>query len=462
MAVTFTNNWENILDKLQSILRVEFGNGLRIYTSIKTISDVNQYLQIRPTSSENVEYHFKSEMREFSCLLEFHYKTKNIKNRELEQVMQITSRIEKVILDNSAMTLSDSSKAYNCRIESTEINQDNPDEYIVNMDFKCVHSNTSDKPDENFVSIWETTSGSESIVLPLISGGSYNFTVDWGDGGSKDTITAYDDSAVTHTYTNAGTYTVEIQGTITGWKFNNGGSKTKIKKILSFGLLNISTNSAFYGCSALEISATNAPIISSTDLTNMFLNCSSITQIGLNCNVSNVTNMTNMFRGSTFNQDIGNWDTSSLANVESMFQSNDAFNQNIGSWDMSNVTTFTNMFYHADAFNNGGSDSIKNWNTSSAANMSQMFRSAVAFNQDISAWNITSLTNATSMLQSANAWSNSYYDALLIAWEGQSEQSNVTFHAGDAVMTTGGAVEAARDALVANGWTITDSTGTHT
>ena len=29
-------------------------------------------------------------------------------------------------------------------------------------------------------------------------------------------------------------------------------------------------------------------------------------------------------------------------------------------------------------------------------------------------------------------------------------------------MTTGGDAEAARDALVANGWTIIDSTGTHT
>jgi hypothetical protein len=66
-----------------------------------------------------------------------------------------------------------------------------------------------------FVSTWNTnntsvgSSASNQIALPLISGGSYNFVVDWGDG-SQDTITTWNQTEVTHTYATAGTYTISI------------------------------------------------------------------------------------------------------------------------------------------------------------------------------------------------------------------------------------------------------------
>ena len=729
MGVAFTNNWESVLDKLESVIKTEFGASLKTYRGLNNVMEGNQYLRIAPISSELVDYSGDYETREFSLNLFLYFKVVNAKKTDTDQVMRVLSRLETIIGNNMTMTLSDNTKAYNCRIESTEIDTSNPEEYLINLEYKCLHQNSSTTPTviitaaevvdgatssdsaisltftlnrdsdnfivgdidvtngllsnfsgsgsvytatftpsaqgattirvlankftginatggniasdifnwtyiPKFISTWNTEagdSGNKTVTLPLVSGGSYNFTVDWGDG-SSDTITAYDDAAVTHTYSSVQTnITVTIDGTITGWRFNNGGHKLKLLTISNWGNLNISTNSAFYGCTNLTVSASNAPTISSTDLQKTFQDCTNfngnigtwdvsnvtnmssmfqsatafnnggsdsiknwntssvnnivnlflaassfnqpidtdgdkwdisgvsdlgavfgsatsfnqdlngwdvsnvtnmnsafsgatsfngniaswnvssvttmvgtfqntssfnnggqaMTRDGDKWNTSSVNNMTNMFRGSAFNQNIGNWDTSSLVNVTSMFQTNDVFNQDIGSWDMADVHTFRNMFYHADAFNNGGSDNIKNWDTSSGLFMDAMFRDAVAFNQpiptnsskwdvskvtrmdymfynaesfnqDISSWNITSLTNATSMLQNANAWSNSYYDALLIAWEGQSEQPNVTFHAGDAVMTTGGTAEAARDALVANGWTITDSAGTHT
>ena len=80
----------------------------------------------------------------------------------------------------------------------------------------------------------------------------------------------------------------------------------------------------------------------------------------------------------------------------------------------------------------------------------------------VDSFDIAEVTNMTNMFSGANAVTTAIYNAILIAWDGQSEQADVVFHAGDAVMTTGGEAEAARDALVANGWTITDSTGEHT
>ena len=77
-----------------------------------------------------------------------------------------------------------------------------------------------------FISQWKTdnagTSNDDQITLPLVSSGTYDFTVDWGDG-TQDTITSHDDAAVTHTYPSAGTYTVQIAGTISGWQFDDGG-----------------------------------------------------------------------------------------------------------------------------------------------------------------------------------------------------------------------------------------------
>jgi len=86
---------------------------------------------------------------------------------------------------------------------------------------------------------------------------------------------------------------------------------------------------------------------------------------------------------------------------------------------------------------------------------------ATSFDQDLGVWDISSLTKASSLLLGVTL-STANYDATIIAWEAQSHQSNVVADFGYSVLTTGGAAEAARDALVADGWTITDSTGVHT
>ena len=56
MPVGFYNNWDNILVKLQDILRDEFGASLAVYTGLKNIHEGNQYLQISPTGSELLNY----------------------------------------------------------------------------------------------------------------------------------------------------------------------------------------------------------------------------------------------------------------------------------------------------------------------------------------------------------------------------------------------------------------------
>jgi len=171
--------------------------------------------------------------------------------------------------------------------------------------------------DTGFISTWKTdnistgSSTSTQVKLPLIASGTYNFTVNWGDGNSN-IITVYNQAETTHTYSSIGTYVIKITGTITGWQFNNTGDRLKILNILDFSVLKINNNRAFYGCSNLDLaSVKNKLDISLTiDLNGTFQNCSNITTINnLNSyDVSHILVFSNLFNGcSKFNQSFNGW-----------------------------------------------------------------------------------------------------------------------------------------------------------
>ena len=140
MAVTFTNNWKNILDKLESILETEFKGALPVYKGNSIPKGVNQALQLIPTGSVLSDYNATSETREFSITLRFIFAEVNVKETALDHILRYVSRIEALIHDNVAMTLSDSSNAFNCRFESTNLNSDEDSGvYITEWDWKCQH-----------------------------------------------------------------------------------------------------------------------------------------------------------------------------------------------------------------------------------------------------------------------------------------------------------------------------------
>ena len=140
MAVTFTNNWKNILDKLESILETEFKGALRVYKGNTIPKGVTQAVQLIPIGSILSEYNQTSETREFTIEVRFIFNEVNITETALDHVLRYVSRIEALIHDNVAMTLSDSTSAFNCRLESTELNTDEESNvYVVESDYKCQH-----------------------------------------------------------------------------------------------------------------------------------------------------------------------------------------------------------------------------------------------------------------------------------------------------------------------------------
>ena len=69
---------------------------------------------------------------------------------------------------------------------------------------------------------WTVTAG-QTITLRGQSGAAatYLYDVDWGDNSTETGITI---SNKTHTYTDAGTYTVKISGQFAGWKMSSASA----------------------------------------------------------------------------------------------------------------------------------------------------------------------------------------------------------------------------------------------
>ena len=108
--------------------------------------------------------------------------------------------------------------------------------------------------------------------------------------------------------------------------------------------------------------------------------------------------------------DWGQMVTTLVTDMSDKFKDATSFNQNISSWDTSSVTTMYRMFDRAQAFN----QDIGNWNTSSVSDTRLMFRNAEVFNQDIGSWNTSSVTTmyqmfrgSTAFNQNLNSWDTS-------------------------------------------------------
>lgn len=347
----------------------------------------------------------------------------------------------------------------------------------------------------NFVSTWDTTlagSASDTILLPITAGP----TVAWGDGTVN--------NSNTHTYAVGGIYTVTISGTIQGFSFANSGDKAKITDISNWGTFDLTISSSFYGCSALNITATDAPTITTTSFYRMFRNCSSFTTIDLSAwDVSSVTSFQEAFEScpnlvtagisnwttsalkslrSTFNQN-GKynedlfWDVSGVTDMSFMFQSGVSFNGNIDGWVTTSVTTLRSFLNDGASFNRDISgwdvskvdnareafrktalnQDISGWTTTLLTNMQQMFDNADSFDQDISGWDINQATSLSNFMVNATGLSTANYDALLIGWDAQGAMSfSGTANFGGSKYTSGGAAETARTSLISKWGGITD------
>jgi len=321
------------------------------------------------------------------------------------------------------------------------------------------------KEETRYIATFDTTltsvgsSASNQLALPLLSaGGTYNFTVEWGDGTS-DLITSGTQAERIHTYASAGVYDIKISGLLRGWRFANTGDRLKILEIKNWGksVEYSSVNQVYYGCANMDFTATDNPILL-VSTADFFRACSNL--IGNSSinkwNVSNSTNFGFMFFGATlFNQPIQDWNVSNSTNFNSMFRSATAFNQNIGNWNVSNSGNFSAMFLSASNFN----QDIGSWNVGNATNFSSMFQSATAFNQNIGSWDVAKASNLSNFMavKTAANFSAANLDAIYNGWSQLTfVNTGLTTSFGTIKYTAAG--QAGRDILTGapNNWTIAD------
>jgi surface protein len=355
------------------------------------------------------------------------------------------------------------------------------------------------------VSIWKTDnaggiSANNQIKLPFYNApGGVDCNIYWGDG-TNNHVSVWNDPVLTHTYPNPGTYPIRIIGQVNGFRFNDGGDKTKLISIENGGSeFNIGNDgAAFYGCSNLT-KVKNLNIEGLTYLWATFANCSVLTDIGYlntdsvqdmsfmfqNCvkfnqninyfNTSLVENMWSMFYGcSIYNQPVSNFNTSKVKSMRYMFGNCIAFNQPVSNFDTSLVDNMQGMFYGCSIFN----QSVSNFNTSKVTTMNRMFfsclvfnqslnsfdtglvndmeymlYSCIAFNQSLAHFNISLVTTMNLILDFASSWSNTNYSNALIAWAASPHQNNVPFKC---VSKYEVGAAASRTALQTDGWIIND------
>ena len=332
-----------------------------------------------------------------------------------------------------------------------------------------------------FTTEWTTTAPSESIELPYLGTGTgtYTGTIYWGDGSTSVNSLANR----FHIYATAGTYTVIIRGTCTGWDFNAVGGSTYITSVVNWGQLQLGTDNYGYNfayCPNLNLSSVQGTLdlTGVTEFAGLFYECPSLTTINninswdtsaitnmaemfgncslfnqaLSFNTSAVTSMNSMFEGCTsFNQALS-FNTSAVLYMGQMFYNCTAFNQPL-SFDTSSVEAMNRMFRDATAFN----QNISSWNTGAVTDMEGMFRDSPAFNQNIGTWNVANVQSFSGFMDGKTpaTFSTTNLNAIYNGWSTQSVQPSLDIDFGTAKYT--GAATAGR--LVLTGtklWTITD------
>ena len=139
MPVTYTNNWENISDKLLNIFRSEFGASLPVYLGEGDYAG-SQFLKILYNSSELIEKNVESETREYSFTFVLYMMEASSEKSDMINLLRILCRMEALINQNRSLTLSDSTLAINCNLDNYLIaEQEDSEHYLVEIDFLCIH-----------------------------------------------------------------------------------------------------------------------------------------------------------------------------------------------------------------------------------------------------------------------------------------------------------------------------------
>ena len=141
MAVTYTNNFNNIMDKLEEIIKTEMTVPVQKATNDQPMLKSNEFIRLIPNGSSLVEFASHMEQREFSITIQYIFQDKRESHNFLDHVMNNSARLEALIHDNITITLADSTTAFNLRMNEMDLDADTDEEgfFVVEYDFTCEH-----------------------------------------------------------------------------------------------------------------------------------------------------------------------------------------------------------------------------------------------------------------------------------------------------------------------------------
>tara|TARA_R100001594_G_scaffold46824_1_gene79852 strand:- start:3155 stop:3586 length:432 start_codon:yes stop_codon:yes gene_type:complete len=140
VAITFVNNWKNILDKLRSVLRTEFKKSIPVYIGNEDVRASTQYIRLEPVSNTLVDYNSSKNLKEYTVIIEYVFSGANVKKTVLDNILRVIERTQHLINDNTTMTLADSTNAFDCKLEESELNTDESEGlYVSTWNWTCLH-----------------------------------------------------------------------------------------------------------------------------------------------------------------------------------------------------------------------------------------------------------------------------------------------------------------------------------
>ena len=320
------------------------------------------------------------------------------------------------------------------------------------------------------------TSATNQFTLPVPGFGTYDYTIDWGDGTIETHTT---DTPKTKTYPTAGIYTIKISGTFPNIRFNNGGDKLKLVETVNFGDVGwVNLQSAFTGCTnnVINVNCTgNFDLVTVADrawLNNTNLGffpaidmpiCINITRAWTNCNLTNfpLINLSSVISAGDFNG--GAWQNNRFTSFPAINMPNCTDFRS--TWRDCDLTSFpvvnlgtnkTNVDFRATWQNN-------NFVSFPALDLSKGTNFG---GYNLGAWqgcgvitsfatrNFYAITNGQNCFQGTTLPTSDWSD-ILITQNANNSNNNVTFHGGSSTYNTTGGV--ARGELVSiQTWNITD------
>ena len=291
-------------------------------------------------------------------------------------------------------------------------------------------SDPTDTYDTRFKITVDTTkagSANDTFILGTSYNGTFNYYIDWGDGGTESHVTV--NTPQTHVYTVSGTYQVKIRGTFP-WLYMLNGDYAKITSIDNWGNIKWGTLSrkAFNSCSNMIGTFIDVPNLSAAqDLSNFLSGCSS------------------------FNSEI-NWSIPSATNLSSFLRDDVKLNKPITLTNAGNVKTLLRFLSGCSLFNS----TVTIDDTGSVTDMTYMFAEDTAFDQSVE-FSYESLTDATGMFNNVTL-SVANYEAIINFMDGQDVRDSVTFGGGNSYINYNSDAATVRSHLIdTHSWTFVDN-----